>query len=70
MIRSGPRQTRALGVAPGDPGFTHCRRLQRGRLMNTRTARSQYMGPMIWRISSALHEATEIDARNARLANF
>jgi xanthine dehydrogenase YagR molybdenum-binding subunit len=37
-----------------------------GRLMNTRTARSQYMGAMIWGISSALHEATEIDPRTAR----
>jgi xanthine dehydrogenase YagR molybdenum-binding subunit len=40
-----------------------------GRLMNTRTARSQYMGAMIWGISSALHEATEIDHRNARYVN-
>jgi len=40
-----------------------------GRLMNTRTARSQYMGAMIWGISSALHEATEIDRRNARYVN-
>ena len=37
-----------------------------GRLMNTRTARSQYMGAMIWGISSALHEAAEIDPRTAR----
>jgi len=40
-----------------------------GRLMNTRTARSQYMGGMIWGISSALHEATEIDPRVARYIN-
>jgi xanthine dehydrogenase YagR molybdenum-binding subunit len=40
-----------------------------GRLMNTRTARSQYMGAMIWGISSALHEATEIDPRVARYVN-
>jgi xanthine dehydrogenase YagR molybdenum-binding subunit len=40
-----------------------------GRLMNTRTARSQYMGAMIWGISSALHEATEIDERYARYVN-
>jgi xanthine dehydrogenase YagR molybdenum-binding subunit len=37
-----------------------------GRLMNTRTARSQLMGGMIWGIGSALHEATEIDPRDAR----
>jgi len=40
-----------------------------GHIMNTRTARSQYMGAMIWGISSALHEATEIDERNARYVN-
>lgn len=40
-----------------------------GRIMNTRTARSQLMGGMIWGISSALHEATEIDERNARYVN-
>ena len=40
-----------------------------GRIMNPRTARSQYMGAMIWGISSALHEATEIDPRNARYIN-
>jgi xanthine dehydrogenase YagR molybdenum-binding subunit len=40
-----------------------------GRLMNTRTAHSQLMGGMIWGISSALHEATEIDKRYARYVN-
>ncbi len=40
-----------------------------GRIMNTRTAHSQYMGAMIWGISSALHEITEIDPRNARYTN-
>jgi xanthine dehydrogenase YagR molybdenum-binding subunit len=40
-----------------------------GRLMNTRTAHSQLMGGMIWGISSALHEATEIDTRYARYTN-
>jgi xanthine dehydrogenase YagR molybdenum-binding subunit len=40
-----------------------------GRIMNTRTARSQYMGAMICGISSALHEATEIDRRYARYIN-
>jgi xanthine dehydrogenase YagR molybdenum-binding subunit len=37
--------------------------------MNARTARSQYMGGMIWGVSSALHEATEIDRRSARYVN-
>jgi xanthine dehydrogenase YagR molybdenum-binding subunit len=40
-----------------------------GRLMNTRTVHSQFMGGMIWGISSALHEATEIDLRYARYVN-
>jgi xanthine dehydrogenase YagR molybdenum-binding subunit len=40
-----------------------------GHIMNPRTARSQYMGAMIWGISSALHEATEIDTRVARYVN-
>jgi xanthine dehydrogenase YagR molybdenum-binding subunit len=39
------------------------------RILNTRTARSQYMGGMIWGISSALHEATEIDRSRARYVN-
>ncbi|HZD88707.1 MAG TPA: xanthine dehydrogenase family protein molybdopterin-binding subunit, partial [Pseudolabrys sp.] len=40
-----------------------------GHIMNPRTARSQYMGGMIWGIGSALHEATEIDERNAGYVN-
>lgn len=40
-----------------------------GRLMNTRTVHSQFMGGMIWGISSALHEATEIDKERARYVN-
>ncbi len=40
-----------------------------GYIMNTRTARSQLMGGMIWGISSALHEATELDQRVARYVN-
>ena len=40
-----------------------------GRIMNTRTARSQLMGGMIWGIGHALHEATEIDQRAARYVN-
>jgi xanthine dehydrogenase YagR molybdenum-binding subunit len=39
------------------------------RIMNTRTARSQLMGGMIWGISSALHEVTEIDTRAACYVN-
>jgi xanthine dehydrogenase YagR molybdenum-binding subunit len=40
-----------------------------GRIMNARTARSQFMGGMVWGISSALHEATEIDRRLGRYVN-
>ncbi|MEA2990011.1 MAG: xanthine dehydrogenase YagR molybdenum-binding subunit [Alphaproteobacteria bacterium] len=40
-----------------------------GRVVNPRTARSQYVGGMIWGISSALHEATEIDRQRARYIN-
>jgi xanthine dehydrogenase YagR molybdenum-binding subunit len=40
-----------------------------GRIMNTRTARSQLMGGLIWGMSSALLEATEIDERYARYVN-
>jgi xanthine dehydrogenase YagR molybdenum-binding subunit len=40
-----------------------------GRIMNTRTARSQLMGGLIWGMSAALHEATQIDPRNARTIN-
>ncbi len=40
-----------------------------GRIMNPRTAHSQYMGGMIWGIGSALHEQTEIDMRSARYVN-
>ena len=40
-----------------------------GRIMNPRTARSQLMGGMIWGISSALHEETEIDIQRAKYVN-
>ena len=40
-----------------------------GRIVNPRTAHSQLMGGMIWGISSALHEATEIDPRRAAYMN-
>ena len=34
-----------------------------GRIVNPKTAKSQLMGGQIWGVSSALHEATEIDQR-------
>ena len=40
-----------------------------GRIVNARTARSQYMGGMIWGMASALLEATEIDEKRGRYVN-
>jgi xanthine dehydrogenase YagR molybdenum-binding subunit len=40
-----------------------------GHIMNPRTARSQLMGGLIWGMSSALREATELDERYARYVN-
>jgi xanthine dehydrogenase YagR molybdenum-binding subunit len=40
-----------------------------GTIVNPLTARSQFIGGMIWGISAALHEATEIDTRLARYCN-
>ena len=40
-----------------------------GRIVNPRTARSQYMGGMIWGMSSALFEATAIDPTRGRYVN-
>jgi xanthine dehydrogenase YagR molybdenum-binding subunit len=40
-----------------------------GCILNPVTARSQLMGGMIWGVSAALHEATEIDPRTARYYN-
>lgn len=40
-----------------------------GKIVNPKTAESQLMGGMIWGISAALLEETEIDARHARYVN-
>ncbi len=40
-----------------------------GKIVNPKTAESQLMGGLIWGVSSALHEATEIDRRAARYTN-
>jgi xanthine dehydrogenase YagR molybdenum-binding subunit len=40
-----------------------------GRIVNPRTARSQFMGGMIWGMASALFEATELDEMRARYIN-
>jgi xanthine dehydrogenase YagR molybdenum-binding subunit len=40
-----------------------------GQIVDPVTARSQLMGGLIWGVSSALHEATEIDRKRARYTN-
>jgi xanthine dehydrogenase YagR molybdenum-binding subunit len=40
-----------------------------GRVINPMAARSQLMGGLIWGVSAALHEATQIDRREARYTN-
>lgn len=40
-----------------------------GRIVSQRTAESQLIGGIVWGISAALHEATEIDRRAARYTN-
>ena len=40
-----------------------------GRIMNPRTAQAQLSGGQIWGISSALHEATEVDRVTGRYVN-
>jgi xanthine dehydrogenase YagR molybdenum-binding subunit len=40
-----------------------------GRIVNPTAAHSQLMGGLIWGVSSALHEETEIDPRTARFMN-
>lgn len=40
-----------------------------GTIVNSMTAHSQFMGGTIWGLSSALHEATEIDPASARYVN-
>ncbi|HEX4293600.1 MAG TPA: xanthine dehydrogenase family protein molybdopterin-binding subunit [Rhizomicrobium sp.] len=40
-----------------------------GRIVNPKTAHSQLMGGMIWGISAALHESTDIDQQAARYTN-
>ncbi len=40
-----------------------------GRILNPRTARSQFVGGMVWGISFALHERTTYDERLGRIVN-
>jgi xanthine dehydrogenase YagR molybdenum-binding subunit len=40
-----------------------------GKIVSRKTAESQLMGGLIWGVSSALHEATEIDRVRGRYTN-
>ena len=56
-----------------DFGMTRVRRVVAvydvGRIINHRTARSQFIGGIVWGISLALHENTEVDWRYGRVTN-
>jgi xanthine dehydrogenase YagR molybdenum-binding subunit len=40
-----------------------------GRILNAKTARSQFIGGMVWGISMALHERNDYDTRLVRIVN-
>jgi xanthine dehydrogenase YagR molybdenum-binding subunit len=40
-----------------------------GRILNAKTARSQFLGGNVWGISQALHEHTVTDGRNGKIVN-
>jgi xanthine dehydrogenase YagR molybdenum-binding subunit len=40
-----------------------------GKLMNAKTAKSQFIGGIVWGVSLALHEDTYVDQRSGRVAN-
>jgi xanthine dehydrogenase YagR molybdenum-binding subunit len=40
-----------------------------GKIVNEKTARSQFIGGIVWGIGLALHEDTYVDPRNGRIAN-
>src|SRR6185312_11331047 len=65
------RLMRSAGASPDRrdscAGGRRC--VRGGPIINPKTASSQLMGGMIWGISAALHEATEIDKRHARYVN-
>ena len=57
------RRTRELRIARAVSAFAA------GTIINATAAHSQFMGGVIWGLSSALHEKTEIDQRSARYIN-
>ena len=40
-----------------------------GKILNAKTAKSQFIGGIVWGISLALHEDTYVDERTGRIAN-
>lgn len=52
-----PRITRMVGVFAA------------GRILNPKTARSQFIGGMVWGVGMALHEDMMIDPKRARIVN-
>ena len=72
------RPPEGLAVEPGEAGEVALGTVQVaklagtygvGKLLNAKTGRSQLMGGLIWGMSSALLEATELDERYARYVN-
>ena len=61
-VRINPR-TRTIRAPRMVGGFAA------GRILNAKTAHSQLMGGMVWGLSNALLEETEIDRRRARFVN-
>jgi hypothetical protein len=55
-------------LVKGDPWRSHAGKGV-GRIMNQRTARSQFIGGIVWGISLTLHENTGIDWRYGRITN-
>ena len=75
----GPYSTHAFGAhfaeVRVDPDFGTVRLARMvsafaaGRIVNARTARSQYLGGVVWGVSMALHEEGRIDERSGRYMN-
>jgi xanthine dehydrogenase YagR molybdenum-binding subunit len=40
-----------------------------GRVLNAKLARSQFIGGIVWGVSMALHESSELDPRGGRFVN-
>jgi xanthine dehydrogenase YagR molybdenum-binding subunit len=61
-----------VGVDP-EVGTVRTRRIVAvydvGRIMNEKLAKSQFIGGIVWGVGLALHEDTQVDARNGRIVN-